>query len=496
MPSHEPGDNVGVVITNDGVKANYFRLMCEFSTISSRVYSRLYTVQAAKKSDGELLNTIGELDEELEAWKNRIPLEFRPEHEPNVSDQELVLQIVNIHFAYYNCVMTIHRMSVHHGYWSNRLSEYAINGLNARSLNPRVYSSALLCVQAARASINLLKYIPQGDYACVWLFLYYPVSSMMTLFANILQNPQDARARADLKLIGLVVSFMSTLSLDETTGNLQRMAGVTREIEKIAVAVLNKADREMTARQKRKQAFEKEKVQASSTEPVRAMACGTGKTRENSQSGRGENRSGSEQARNFSSMANPNNNVNFGAAPNTSKTLDSQQLPSTSRSNNPFLPNTTTPFFPTNHSDLSDYMSNDFGELAHTASLTPSSSTRSGNQSLATPTSSDTLNQTTSNASGASRTGGASTFAKDDSVNPGGNSSGGMFGDGTDFSSLAFDTTSFQQPFVPQEMWSMPMTFQWDWADMLNSNAFAGDDNDQSGGMDTAGAGTGRGNGE
>jgi hypothetical protein len=24
---------------------------------------------------------------------------------------------------------------------------------------------------------------------------------------------------------------------------------------------------------------------------------------------------------------------------------------------------------------------------------------------------------------------------------------------------------SFQQPFVPQDLWQMPMTFEWDWAD-------------------------------
>lgn len=34
---------------------------------------------------------------------------------------------------------------------------------------------------------------------------------------------------------------------------------------------------------------------------------------------------------------------------------------------------------------------------------------------------------------------------------------------------------SFQQPFVPQDLWSMPMTLEWDWADMLNyGGAFEG----------------------
>ena len=34
--------------------------------------------------------------------------------------------------------------------------------------------------------------------------------------------------------------------------------------------------------------------------------------------------------------------------------------------------------------------------------------------------------------------------------------------------------TSFQQPFVPQDLWQMPMTIEWDWADM--STTFPGFD--------------------
>ncbi|KAI4147149.1 MAG: hypothetical protein LQ340_005676 [Diploschistes diacapsis] len=142
LPIEDPGDNIGNIPLADG--------------------------KATKSSDGELLNAIGELDKELEEWKDAIPVDFRPEHEIKASHTPLILHVVVLHFAYYNCLTTIHRMSVHHGYWSNRLSNYAIQGLNARPLNPRVFSSATICVQAARATIQLLKYIPQGDFPCVW----------------------------------------------------------------------------------------------------------------------------------------------------------------------------------------------------------------------------------------------------------------------------------------------------------------------------------------
>jgi hypothetical protein len=169
LPSADPDDNIGNIPLADGKgKMNLFRLMSEFATIESKVYRRLYSVKASKQSDGELLNAIGELDEELETWKDNIPIDFRPEHEIKASHTPLMLHIVVLHFAYYNCLTTIHRMSIHHGYWTSRLSNYAIQGKNAQLLNPRIYSSAVLCVSAARASINLIKYMPHGDFACVW----------------------------------------------------------------------------------------------------------------------------------------------------------------------------------------------------------------------------------------------------------------------------------------------------------------------------------------
>lgn len=169
LPSEDPPDNIGNIPLVDGKgKVNLFRLMCTFAIIESKVYKQLYSTKAARQSDGELLNTIGELDHELEQWKDSIPLDFRPEYEIKATHRPLILPIVVMHFAYYNCLTTIHRMSVHHGYWTSRLSNYAIQGLNSRPLNPRVFSSAVLCVSAARASINLIKYIPQGDFSCVW----------------------------------------------------------------------------------------------------------------------------------------------------------------------------------------------------------------------------------------------------------------------------------------------------------------------------------------
>lgn len=36
------------------------------------------------------------------------------------------------------------------------------------------------------------------------------------------------------------------------------------------------------------------------------------------------------------------------------------------------------------------------------------------------------------------------------------------------------NTGSFQQPFVPQDLWQMPMTLEWDWAEMAGVNGVEG----------------------
>ncbi|KAJ5582513.1 hypothetical protein N7535_001133 [Penicillium sp. DV-2018c] len=396
LPSEDPPDNVGNVPLSDGrSKFNLFRSLCEFATIESRVYKRLYSAKASKQSDGELLNTIGELDKELEDWKDSIPVDFRPEHEIQATHTPLIIHVVVLHFAYYNCLTTIHRMSVHHGYWTSRLSNYAIQGLNARPLNPRVFLSAALCVTAARASINLIKYIPQGDFACVWLILYYPVSALVTLFANILQNPNDARARSDVKLMNVVVNFLSTLVSDESNGSIKRMLGLCGEFERIAKVVLDKAEKESQSRKKRKNA-----------DDSTATADGQSATSPSAKRTQVPPTSAS-----FSSPV-------FTDPTSTAPQPQPQPQPQSHPDMGTPYPETTMP--PT--SGMADIPSNIHAMPGI-------------GQEFA-----DMLNS-------------------DQMANVG-------FSDQPPFSTASPGMVPFQHPFVPQDLWQMPMTIEWDWADM------------------------------
>jgi hypothetical protein len=401
LPSDDPPDNVGNIPLSDGKgKLNLFRLMCTFALIESKVYKQLYSVKATKQTDGELLNTIGELDKELEAWKDSIPLDFRPEHEIKASHTPLILHVVTLHFGYYNCLTTIHRMSVHHGYWTSRLSNFAIQGLNARPLNPRVFMSAQLCVQAARASIHLLKYIPKGDPSCVWLVIYFPVTALVTLFANILQNPQDGRSRSDLKLMKLVVNFLNMLSNDQSNGSVKRMLSVCAEFERIANIVLDKADKEHASRRKRKQGDSEQDAEIEAT---------------------------------ANEILNPYRNPQ--SPPQGSQAGTPAPLP----------PNILNPDFQ-GFSEPFPFSPN----FTH-ASLQPNDPmAQYGSPSIAT--------QMLQQHSGLP-------------MNPSGDANMNGMGNGMNGINMGYDQ-GFNNP--PQDLWKMPMTLEWDWADMAGYSGGGG----------------------
>ena len=84
------------------------------------------------------------------------------------------------------------------------------------------------------------------------MVLYFPVSALVTLFGNILQNPLDPRARSDTRLMNVVVNFLSMLGHEAEQGGVHRILAVCAEFERIAKAVIDKAEKEHSTRRKRK----------------------------------------------------------------------------------------------------------------------------------------------------------------------------------------------------------------------------------------------------
>jgi hypothetical protein len=249
LPSEDPADKIGLVLLNsadDGIgkpSSNVFRSICAFAQIQSRVYKKLYSVKASRKSEQKLLATINKLVAELEDWKLSIPTDFRPGHEIDAACWPYRLHVIFMNLAYHHCVATIHRLSVH-GDRAKRSHTQAMYSLDVKSADARVSNSSALCLQSARASIRLVRCISRDDFDCVWVLMYYPVSALVMLFVNILRDPRASSAWTDLGLISSMVDFVARLEYNSVGENnyIRRMHSVCAGYERAARALLHRAE--------------------------------------------------------------------------------------------------------------------------------------------------------------------------------------------------------------------------------------------------------------
>ncbi|KAH8596020.1 fungal-specific transcription factor domain-containing protein [Bisporella sp. PMI_857] len=211
---------------------NTFLIWAKLSMVVSRVYSELYSTRSRTRTVLQRLQSIGKLDNELNKIRESIPLEIRPERKINCDERQL-LPVILLHHSYYNCLTAIHRVSIYHGPWTSDPSDKKLPNHSVQ-LNPRVYLSEEICVAAARQAISTLDYLEQELSPMTWLAVSQPSSAALTLFANILQHPEDSNAAPDLALISRIISILGQMC---ATGRVHMATGalmIFQELYRIA----------------------------------------------------------------------------------------------------------------------------------------------------------------------------------------------------------------------------------------------------------------------
>lgn len=235
------------------------------------------------------------------------------------------------------------------------------------------------------------------------MVLYFPVSALVTLFGNILQNPLDPRARSDTRLLAMVVQFLSALGQEVETGGVHRMLGICSEFERISKVMIERAEKENAGRRKRKNA---ESSQASKPS-VSSTSANTGGRPRASMSAQGGS-SSAHTPRPQTASANtptPRQNSELLSPPSRGEGQGFSPMSNTSPS-----PGTAPPGWNT------DFNAGDPMEFTSFAELTGFGQLNNGPPPpLQSPP-----------AQGA----------------------------------------GFQQPLIPQDLYSLPMSFDWDWAEM------------------------------
>lgn len=166
-PSVMQEDDIGIDLPKPNVltlpnQPQHLRYTSTLSLLQGRIYNKLYSAKAIAKPALERLQWVSTLDEELQEWKDKLPVEIRPGNELKV-DKQFIIPFLMMHYGYFNSLTTIHRCSIHYKSWANRgdapISPEAMADMK---LNPRVFASGAITVGAARSVIHLLDQTVEG----------------------------------------------------------------------------------------------------------------------------------------------------------------------------------------------------------------------------------------------------------------------------------------------------------------------------------------------
>lgn len=242
LPMEAPTDSKYNMPTSDlSGSFNAFRSTCQLAIIKGQLYKDLYSPAAEDRPLSQVIASVGVLDEKLQEWKRSIPPEYQPEkavadgHRSKISPVLLLL-----HYSYFHCMIAIHRRVVAGGVstGTDLLEKDDFTSSPASLSNPRVLLSTSLCTKAARASINLTKYLSQDNTPFFGSLIYYPVIASMTLSWSIIRNPQDAYRGYNLKLIDRTEDFLSSQAFCKAFEGIRRLVKQCAEYRSIAEAAV------------------------------------------------------------------------------------------------------------------------------------------------------------------------------------------------------------------------------------------------------------------
>ncbi|KAF5674969.1 Mut3p-like transcriptional activator [Fusarium heterosporum] len=192
---------------------SHFPCDLQVSHIKDKTIRLLYSARAAKKTSSQLLQDIRELDEELEAWRQSLPPDFRPAlsicDESQVSDGQILLprnlRLVTLHLDYHHLMTAIHRAS----------GECIDTDSDMTGWGPGVASSIALALEASRSTLAYWQAAMIGLAGeAFWIVAFYATAPMTGLFLNILLHPLDESTEKDLSLLKAVADVIYSLPLD------------------------------------------------------------------------------------------------------------------------------------------------------------------------------------------------------------------------------------------------------------------------------------------
>ncbi|KAL3457181.1 hypothetical protein BJX64DRAFT_280778 [Aspergillus heterothallicus] len=188
--------------------------LVSLASIASSVVSLL------KNGDSPLgtLTQIGEIDAQLLAWKDSIPMELRPDQQI-LAEDPIYSVVAMLHLKYHNLMRTIHWVSLTLSASSEALTSTSTSSMsNPHShshshphphphprLNARIRTSQNICLTSSRSTIEILNTAASSHRTgsitgCPGGFIVpYCMAAISVLYREIMREPRRHSARTDLE---------------------------------------------------------------------------------------------------------------------------------------------------------------------------------------------------------------------------------------------------------------------------------------------------------
>ncbi|KAL4806519.1 fungal-specific transcription factor domain-containing protein [Aspergillus unguis] len=182
------------------------------------------------------LAKIAEIDAQLLAWKDSIPMEYRPDQQILAEDHDpLYVLVAMLHLKYHNLMRTIHWISL------TLSSELPPTNTNS-SLHPRIRTSESTALSSSRSIIEVLNCTSSksNHSRCPGGFIVpYCMAAISIFYRQILKEPTRQSVRADLEYMRSGTMHVTTLVEGiESRGHFGALFG---EMLRVAEGVVRRA---------------------------------------------------------------------------------------------------------------------------------------------------------------------------------------------------------------------------------------------------------------
>lgn len=191
------------------IDVGVFTLIIQHAQISAQISRRIMSVKAFKESSGEVIETVRDIQVQLERLLESVPPDLRA---TNVLRYDFPLSprqihILYLHFAIYGSLMATN-IIFFYPWITSRFGKGA-----DVAFQDQVAESSETIAHAARQILRLLRSVTTDLSIPAWLAFYYPMYAHINLFVYILKNPQLSTTAADLALLDICAGHFGHIEL-------------------------------------------------------------------------------------------------------------------------------------------------------------------------------------------------------------------------------------------------------------------------------------------